>query len=1425
MSQTFSFELDMDKSRRSPQMVAARVGDMGSIHINASLVNNGSAYTPTGKNAYFECITNADTSVRVNAQLSGSTVSVDIPSQALCKPGIITCAYFRFENGTTDNPTFVESTQSFGIIVPTSIDDNIDAEDYLGEWRQLEQQLQGYVDEVSQAAAQAKQDISADASSVDSAKSSAISEINADKQEVADAAADAMKPINDALDQFEEDSQGAINAFNTKGTSAIGTFNTNGTNAISQFNTKGNNAVSTFNSQGTQKIQEFDDAADTKLDSVDSMISQAQADVNADIAALEKATQEAIDAMEAALSEDQYGELLQRLSRVWKLSSQDMTVITQSQDLNTLTAVGTYVCDTNAKVNTLVNKPEGLDMAFALFVMHYSTSPLLVQFAIPYLPSTGDKNVKLWLRSKESAGAFSQWCPVGSGADILAGIGINVSGSGDSKEVSVDPGAFHELKEGVELASFDTSVTGGGSVQDMVVYGKTVQNLWVNPSGTANGVTFTPNASGSVTISGSPTGSNNRANSENIYVLKPNTQYTISIDRALGSNSYVMLVGYDVDGDQVPSTAAVVTLTRDETFETFTVPSDVVSCTCSMQVNLNGTASGTYRIMLNEGSTAEPWCPPGLSSIDEVELVTAGKNLLVPVGGAVDGVTYEVTEDGGVKVTGNSGDATSVKFLSVAGAPADGYWGSDDGLHRKLSPGNYFLSGSDGVVKIYCNIYYSDGSIIDARDTGSGCSFEIKDGYIGLNARLVCPVGEEMDTTVYPQLELGSTATAFEPSHQVTVTTIDLDGHSLRSLPDGTCDELNIDANGKATLIKRVESVFIDSDEDWTIRSDTSDFNANGNDAYNSQRISATFGNSYDNIFCDTYAISIVSNPSMPRNTVRKDYAGNYIICVVEQGTSPNDCTVLYSLATPQTIQLGKISLPGIDSSQVNVWANGVADSTRFSIGPDIDVNLNKVDYKVQDVDLSGKEDAFDILSVSKGGTGVTSAAAERNRLGLGNTTAALPIANGGTGSTSAASARTALGITPANIGAAPASHTHTASQVSGLGTASAKNISLQSTVRDRVAYVGADGVMEIGSMIDFHLNDGDSKDYDMRMSVSSSNTKFSKPVDIASGGTGATSGSSAFSSLASELSTLDSGGIASVIANASGGGYFKYTPKALAAALQQYISAGGDIDASDITSGVLAVARGGTGVTSAQAERNRLGLGNTTGALPVANGGTGATSASNAANTILGGVTSTTMTLGSTAEFFIDDDGVPSRLGYLTMVSDIGARLLGNSESNAQIKFLTVENVGGTLAGVASNVYNFIYDCDNDGNEFLCLAKFTATIAGLSFNVGLVGRLEKDLSNGGPTIYMSGIGWPTLADSTSDSNAGLLLVHAFTNVTSSSMSFNSSSLYFLGIKASSSGSNWPPSSPYNIYGSRYNSSNFSFNRMLLLGYDSKMVA
>ena len=173
--------------------------------------------------------------------------------------------------------------------------------------------------------------------------------------------------------------------------------------------------------------------------------------------------------------------------------------------------------------------------------------------------------------------------------------------------------------------------------------------------------------------------------------------------------------------------------------------------------------------------------------------------------------------------------------------------------------------------------------------------------------------------------------------------------------------------------------------------------------------------------------------------------------------------------------------------------------------------------------------------------------------------------------------------INSALAGKAASSHTHTTAQVSGLGSAATKTISSMSNARDVVAYVATDGVMEIGHIIDFHTADNDGKDYTVRLTAGASNITLSKPLDIAGGGTGASSASAARTAL----------GI---------------TPANIGAAASSH-----NHSASNITSGTLPVARGGTGQTTAAGIRNSLGLGNTTGALPIANGGTGATTAAQA--------------------------------------------------------------------------------------------------------------------------------------------------------------------------------------------------------------------
>ena len=238
MAIEYNFILDMDRSKRDNNIAYARTGDVDSVVINASLVLNGSPYTPTGTNAFFECVTPNEHSVRASASMSGSTVSVEIPSAAFQAAGVINVAYFRFENGDSDNPTYVESTEPFAIIVREGIGDNIDAVDYIEEWRQLADSLDEIVNEVKQKATQAEAAINEQQEEVDDLKTQAQTAIAQDTVDVENAKTQAISNIDSsqvavdaAIDQLEKKTQEAVDATND---ALDGTIATNLQNAINR---------------------------------------------------------------------------------------------------------------------------------------------------------------------------------------------------------------------------------------------------------------------------------------------------------------------------------------------------------------------------------------------------------------------------------------------------------------------------------------------------------------------------------------------------------------------------------------------------------------------------------------------------------------------------------------------------------------------------------------------------------------------------------------------------------------------------------------------------------------------------------------------------------------------------------------------------------------------------------------------------------------------------------------------------------------------------------------------------------------------------------------------------------------------------------------------------------------------------------------
>lgn len=154
---------------------------------------------------------------------------------------------------------------------------------------------------------------------------------------------------------------------------------------------------------------------------------------------------------------------------------------------------------------------------------------------------------------------------------------------------------------------------------------------------------------------------------------------------------------------------------------------------------------------------------------------------------------------------------------------------------------------------------------------------------------------------------------SYQPNGCVTLvagdsrTDIDLQGHALRSLPDGTHDEMRVDSLGRVTLTKRIESYTINAS------SLTALYTVNGREC----TISTPSGFSSVTgkvLLCDRAVVkSRVSELTV--GTVYKNPAN--VLLVGDTDSTIDDlremyggATVLYPLATPQTIDLGTIDLP-----------------------------------------------------------------------------------------------------------------------------------------------------------------------------------------------------------------------------------------------------------------------------------------------------------------------------------------------------------------------------------------------------------------------------------------------------------------------------------------------------------------------------------
>ena len=486
------------------------------------------------------------------------------------------------------------------------------------------------------------------------------------------------------------------------------------------------------------------------------------------------------------------------------------------------------------------------------------------------------------------------------------------------------------------------------------------KNLWVNPSGTSSGVTATANDDGTITLSGSNATQGIIYTMSSGYILDvaEGEILTLSCEGMVGDGSWgFMVVGYNDQNIQTPGDSSLALVSGTTLQRSFTIPSGTTKLQARLMVQPGITVSGTYKVMLNKGSKARPWVMPGAESVARV--VTAGNNLFGISQEFDDLSTWAGTQlynegDGWVRAENSAGQAIGIwyKKNKIRFMP-ETYTVSFEAYANKsvTLAYNYIMESEEGNV-----ILQSHGAAAPTVTTAKqriSFSFTLD---AELNGSFMIGIQDGATSGIQLhvrnlQLELGSDATDYEPPN-ITITSIDLKGNTLCSLPDGTRDELHIDATGAVTLTKRVGVKVLPSDAaSW--KQDTS-----------SSTLRYFTSISPDAVH--NYVPRTVMSDALPPRVATDDaYGFTHIMAAwsdayasIGSGETAQDIasvcgnkTLLYKLDDPQIIPLDPITLPLLPSPNITVYADApVTPDMELEYVRDVNKAIQKLEAQIADL-------------------------------------------------------------------------------------------------------------------------------------------------------------------------------------------------------------------------------------------------------------------------------------------------------------------------------------------------------------------------------------------------------------------------------------------------------------------------------------------
>ena len=474
---------------------------------------------------------------------------------------------------------------------------------------------------------------------------------------------------------------------------------------------------------------------------------------------------------------------------------------------------------------------------------------------------------------------------------------------GEGRSATIDVMDTHYSESGSTIA-----VDGSAIADSFTVFGKSTQDGTPTPSApvaiesvqpknilkptartvTSNGITYTCSADGLVTLSGTATASN-------WFTLKQSSTFpagTYTASKTGGTS--VIKFGNDV-AQEVTKTYSAAWSSND----------------LAVFVYQGSTYDESFYVQLERGSTATEYVPYGA-----IGLCLASRNMLSPEPRtATDkGVTYTCASDGTITLQGTCTGATyfTIKRSSIT-----------------FPAGTYTFSKTGGESNVF---WIGKGTERDSITQTTTGDTDIRNLCISVEA------GKVYNDTFNVQLERGSTATEYVP-YEVDTYPIDLQGHALRSLPDGTRDELRV--GERKVLGKRVGRVVLDGSEtfymttsgyqtyfDYVDSTAPLVYGATTFDkrAYTMSNITTDARNP-DNPNVSDASIWVYAFTSDTQG-IRIRLGGGVIssltsAAALQQWLAATNVEILYKLAAPQEIDLGAVSDHPFIPDDGEMWVDG----------------------------------------------------------------------------------------------------------------------------------------------------------------------------------------------------------------------------------------------------------------------------------------------------------------------------------------------------------------------------------------------------------------------------------------------------------------------------------------------------------------------